>query len=177
MSRPLPPVRPAQRRGAALRAVVEVLDRRLDGVLPADVPGVSECFEDDADLVAALALRWHAALSARLDQAVEDSLRSGAGDRSEAVTRAWATTAEQLRGVRRLLDRLDRQPTSPGVADLVARSTRSEHALLARAAGTPAAVPAGTDERGQAVGRRLLARARTQVRPALADRIRALVTA
>lgn len=166
---------PPVRRGTVLRAVAQVLDRRLDGALPRDVPGVSDCFADDADLVGALALSWHTHLGARLDAALE-AQRSGATDRSQAVTRAWADAAEQLRGVRRLLDRQAAEPASAAVAEVLARSAAQEHALLARAAEGAAALRAD-DDRTQAVGRRLVRQARTQVRPALADRIRALVPA
>lgn len=169
---PAPPVR----RGTVLRDVAQVLDRRLDGVLPRDVPGVAECFADDADLVGALALSWHAHLGARLDAALETSQRAGGAGRPRAVAHAWADAAEQLRGVRRLLDRQAVEPASAAVADVLARSAAQEHALLARAAEGAAALHA-EDDRTQAVGRRLVRQARTLVRPALADRIRALVPA
>jgi hypothetical protein len=159
-----------------LRAVAQVLDRRLDGVLPRDVPGVAECFADDADLVGALTLSWHAHLGARLDVALEAAQRSGTTSRPQAVTRAWADAAEQLRGVRRLLDRQAAEPASAAVAEVLARSAAQEHALLARAAEGAAALRTD-DDRTQAVGRRLERQARAQVRPALADRIRALVPA
>ncbi len=167
---------PPVRRGTVLRDVAQVLDRRLDGVLPRDVPGLADCFADDADLVGALALSWHAHLGARLDAALEAAERSGEGDRSRAVAHAWADAAEQLRGVRRLLDRQAAEPASAAVAEVLAHSAAQEHALLARAAEGAAALLAD-DDRTQAVGRRLVRQARTQVRPALADRIRALVPA
>ena len=51
------------RRSEVLRAVVTEADRRPDATLPTDVPGVSETFRDELDLVGALQLRWHARLT------------------------------------------------------------------------------------------------------------------
>lgn len=160
MTRSLPSVR----RADVLRSVVEVLDRRLDGALPQDVRGLDQAFADDLDLLGALTLRWHARLGAQLDRALDVPV----ADRPRAVSLAWATTAEQMRGVRRLLDREAEHPRSPEVRRLLERSTAAEHGLLARAAGVPLA---------SVNGRTLLAEGRALVRPALADRIRALVPA
>lgn len=160
MTASLPPVR----RSAVLRSVVEVLDRRLDGTVPRDVPGLDRAFADDLDLLGTLTLRWHARLGAQLDRALD----APAEQRQRAVAQAWATTAEQLRGVRRLLDRQAADPASPEVRRLLVRSTEAEHALLARAAGMPLA---------SVNGRVLLEEGRRLVRPALADRLRALVPA
>lgn len=160
MTRILPPVR----RDAVLRSVVEVLDRRLDGALPTDVRGLEQAFADDVDLLGALTLRWHARLGAQLDRALDAAVE----DRPHAVALAWATTAEQMRGVRRLLDREGAAPRSPEVRRLLERSTAAEHVLLARAAGVPLA---------SVNGRSLADEGRRLVRPALADRLRALVPA
>lgn len=155
---------PPARRAAVLRAVVEVLDRRLDGTVPRDVRGLDQVFDGDLDLLGALTLRWHARLGAQLDRALDAPL----DQRQRAVAQAWATTAEQLRGVRRLLDRQAADPSSAEVRHLLARSTEAEHVLLARAAGMPLA---------SVNGRVLLEEGRRLVRPALADRLRALVPA
>src|SRR5690348_88581 len=91
-------VRP--RRGTVLGAVVDAANRRCDGVLPTDVPGVRELFADDLDLVGALQLRWHT----RLSGAVEQALAAGADDPETAVVAAWRRTAAGLPGVRAVLD-------------------------------------------------------------------------
>ena len=54
------------RRGEVLRGVIDAADTRRDGLLPTDVPGVPETFDDELALLGALQLRWHTRLSGRL---------------------------------------------------------------------------------------------------------------
>ena len=75
-------------RGAILRSVVETADARRDGALPLDLPGVSETFRDELDLLAALQLRWHARLSGNIEQA----LMSQPLDLEDAIASAWSLT-------------------------------------------------------------------------------------
>jgi hypothetical protein len=151
------------RRGDTLRSVLSLLDQRRDGVLPLDAPGVpadlaedvARNFADDLDLLGALLLRWHA----RLSGALERTLAAQPDDLPEAVAAAWRTTAEQMPGLRLVVDRAAREGT-PEVQEAMARARRLEHARLALAAGlasTPGAAAA-------AVGCELEQRARQGLR-------------
>ena len=73
------------RRGDVLRAVVAEANRRRDGVLPMDLPGVAETFGDELDLVAALQLRWHTRLAGRIERALAG--RSPSTSRPRCVDR------------------------------------------------------------------------------------------
>src|SRR5215218_3798254 len=96
-------------RGAILHDIVETADARRDGVLPWDLPGVSETFRDELDLIAALQLKWHARLSGNIERA----LMSQPLDLEDAVASAWNLTSEQLPGVRMILDRYAESPSGP----------------------------------------------------------------
>jgi hypothetical protein len=119
------------RRGDVLRAVVDAADQRLDGVLPLDVPGARECFSDDIDLVGALSLKWHARLSGNIERA----LGTEPMGLESAVARAWHTTAQQMPGVRLVLDRAMAHPTSEEMEVAMGRARRAELVRLAQAAG------------------------------------------
>src|SRR5689334_8512920 len=88
------------RRGEVLRAVTATADARRDGLLPMDVEGVHETFEDELSLLAALQLRWHTRLSGRLEHA----LMHRPTDTDHAVVEAWRATALELPGIRCVLD-------------------------------------------------------------------------
>ena len=119
------------RRGDVLNAVVETADRRLDGALPLDVPGVAERFVDDIDLIGALLLKWHARLSGNIEQA----LAHEPTDLESAVSGAWRRTAEQMPGVRLLVDRATDQPQTEEMAAAMQRARHAERIRLAQAAG------------------------------------------
>src|SRR3954454_4287590 len=93
-------------RGETLHAVVDAANTHRDGILPMQVPGVAENFTDDIDLVGALLLKWHARLSGNLERA----LMRQPMDLQAAVASAWWTTAEQLPGVRLVIDRCMEDP-------------------------------------------------------------------
>lgn len=57
------------RRGEVPGAVVAAAVERGDGVLPTEVPGVTETFADELDLIGALQLKWHARLSGNSERA------------------------------------------------------------------------------------------------------------
>jgi hypothetical protein len=118
-------------RGDVLRAVVEAADQRLDGILPLDVPGTREKFADDVDLVGALSLKWHARLSGNLERAFGTEPM----DLESAVARAWHTTAQQMPGVRLVLDRAVERPGSDAMAEAMRRARHAELVRLAQAAG------------------------------------------
>ena len=88
-------------RGEILRTVIHAADERLDGALPLDLDGVRETFADELDLLGALQLKWHTRLSGR----IERELMSQPMDLEAAVVSAWHRTADELPGVRAILDR------------------------------------------------------------------------
>src|SRR6476619_3433591 len=101
------------RRGEVLRDVVDEADRRRDGALPADLPGVAETFADDLALIAALQLRWHTRLAGRIEGALVDE----PADLESAVLTAWRRTAADLPGVRMVLDAYADEPTSSAMRE------------------------------------------------------------
>ncbi len=132
-------------RGEILREVIEAADQRLDGTLPLDVPGVQECFADDIDLVGALTLKWHARLTATIERA----LATQPMDLESAVAGAWRETAEQLPGLRLLIDRATDAPTTPAMAEATQRAQRAERARLAQAAALAFDASEGAVEAGE----------------------------
>src|SRR3954468_10346327 len=96
-------------RGETLQAVVDTANARRDGVLPMQVPGVAQNFTDEIDLVGALLLKWHARLSGNIERAL---LREPM-DLESAVASAWRTTAEQMPGVRLVIDQCQEHPETP----------------------------------------------------------------
>ena len=161
-------------RGETLREVVRVADDRRDGALPMNVPGVAENFTDELDLVGALQLRWHARLSGNLERA----LASEPLDLESAVAAAWRTTAEQMPGVRMVIDRSRVGPTTPEMERVLNRAHDRETAYLAIAAGKANRYDHAAVEAGRQVER--LARSGLvvpQAREAFADRIRAVLAA
>ncbi len=139
-------------RGDVLRDVVETADRRRDGILPLDVPGVAELFDDETDLIGALLLKWHARLSANIERA----LAQEPTDLESAVCAAWRRTAEQMPGVRMVADRATALDTSEELAAAMQRARRAERAHLARAAG----LANDASERAIAAGARIEQQAR-----------------
>jgi hypothetical protein len=173
-------------RGETLRTVMDTADERRDGLLPMDLPGVAENFIDELDLIGALLLKWHARLSGNIERAmVREPL-----DLESAVARAWHLTAEEMPGVRLVIDRCVDQPVGPEMERVMARAREMEWSRLTIAAGL-----ANThDESAVAVGRGVEEHARTGlarwetepvVEPApthratgsLADRIKAVLAA
>jgi hypothetical protein len=142
------------RRSEVLRRVSDEANRRRDGRLPVDLPGVRERFAGPTDLLAALQLRWYSHLSG----AIELELACRTSDLEGAVVAAWCRTADDLSGVRLILD-----------ADLaagrnLAAARQKEWELL----GASAMRAAGTAQRTLAEGRRIENRARRDRAAALA---------
>jgi len=153
------------RRGEVLRAVVEQADARRDGILPLDVPGVTDTFGDALDLIAALQLRWHTRLAGRIEQSLADQPT----DPESAVLDGWRATASELAGVRLVLDRALTQPASEEAAATLRRAQDKDWALMAAMAGLAGA----TDAAAPSVGRELEQRARATFRPVAPARHRA----
>ena len=132
-------------RGEILRDVSAVADARRDGTLPLDVDGVRTVFADDLDLLGALQLRWHTRLAGRIDR----ELMGQPLDLQQAVITAWRATADEMPGVRAIVDRHRDHPLDDAMAEAMAVATSKEHAWLAVMAGLAgisdgaAAVPAG----------------------------------
>jgi len=185
-------------RGAILQTVVEFADRRRDGVLPMQLPGITETFRDELDLLAALQLKWHARLSGNIERA----LMGQPLDLEHAIASAWRRTSDQLPGVRKILDRYAETPSDPAMAAALTRANEKEWIRLAAAAGlandeSAAAARAGrqlelrarsdaADAAFQRSAEELLATATTDVAtttvdeietPSLVDRIKAVLAA
>lgn len=139
-------------RGETLRAVVDIANERRDGVTPMDAPGVAENFTDELDLVGALLLKWHARLSGNIERVMVLEPM----DLESAVASAWRTTAEQMPGVRLVIDRCVEQPATPETERAMNRACEREWARLATAAG----LSSGESRAAVGVGRRVADRAR-----------------
>jgi len=167
-------------RGETPPAVSAAADARLDGRLPLDVDGVREAFDDELDLLGALQLKWHTRLAGRIDRA----LTCQPLDLESAVIGAWHETAEELPGVRLVLDHYREHPLDVRMAAALETAAAKEHTVLAVTAGG-----AGTHDSGApAVGAGIESRARAsrppvrrqpQVHraPGLIDRLKAALAA
>jgi hypothetical protein len=139
-------------RGETLRTVVATADRDRDGTLPMHLPGVAENFAGELDLLAALLLKWHARLSGNIERA----LARQPLDLEDAVARAWRRTADELPGIRAIMDRARTAPTDEAMAAAVTRATEREWVRLAAAAG----LANDESEAAARAGRRIEDRAR-----------------
>ena len=146
------------RRGEVLREVIATADRRRDGRLPMDVAGVDETFADELALLGALQLRWHTRLAGR----IERELLTEPLELEDAVVSAWHAAADELPGVRAILDRERTAPSTPATSEAMAKATAKEHVLLAMMAGRVSS-PDATAAR---VGAEIEDRARATYRPA-----------
>ncbi|WP_323792405.1 hypothetical protein [Nocardioides sp.] len=118
-------------RGETLRAVIETANTRLDARLPMDVDGVAETFGDELDLVGALQLKWHTRLSGH----IERQLQTEPMDLERAVQAAWIAAADELPGVRALLDHYRANPLDDEMGWALARAAVKERVLMATMAG------------------------------------------
>ena len=114
-------------RDTILRAVITTADARLDGILPLDVPGVTETFADDLAVLSALQLRWHTRLAGR----IERTLMGGPPDAGAPVVSPWQETADELPGIRAIIDHYAAAPTSAEMSRALAVSAAKERQLLA----------------------------------------------
>lgn len=147
------------RRDEVLREVLAEVDRRLDGELPLEVPGVDRTFRDARTLADVLHVRWQATLASE----VERALTEAPDDREAAVVRAWRRAVRALPGVRMVLDREWETGDEARLGTLARRRDR-ERQWLAGQAGWP--VPdRGLDVEAVAVGAALEAEGRRYYRP------------
>ena len=145
------------RRGEVLRTVIEAADERRDGILPMDVGGVAQTFEDDIALLAALELRWHTRLAGQ----IERNLMSQPMDLESNVILAWQQSAVAMPGLRAILDHYTAHPTTEEMAQNLKASITKEHQLLAMMAGKASEI----DDVCARVGAALAERARTSPMP------------
>jgi hypothetical protein len=146
------------RRGEILRDVIASANRRRDGRLPLELPGVAETFGDELTLLGALQLRWHTRLAGR----IERELMAEPLELEDAVVAAWHAAVDELPGVRAILDRERTAPSTPEIARAMAKATAKEHVLLAMMAGRVSTPGAGAAR----VGAEIEERARATYRPA-----------
>lgn len=113
------------RRDEALRAVLELADRRSDGLLPWDeFPAAIEIFGTPAELLRALQMRWHTRLVGSLDE----ELAAEPLDLEAAAIRGWCRAAAEMPGARAILD-ANRDHSA------IALARRKDFLLLASSAG------------------------------------------
>ncbi|MCL2541134.1 MAG: hypothetical protein FWE71_01595 [Nocardioidaceae bacterium] len=118
-------------RGETLRSVIATAAVRKDGILPMDLDGVSETFRDELDLLSALQLKWHTRLSGN----IERQMLSQPMDLEQRVVLGWRQTADELVGVRLILDNYCANPIDEAMAHAVRIATAKEHQYLAVMAG------------------------------------------
>ena len=119
------------RRGEVLRSLIDTANTRRDGILPMDVDGVAQTFEDDVAVLAALELRWHTRLAGQ----IERNLMAQPLDLQSNVVLAWQQTAAALPGVRAILDHYAAHPETDEMAENLAAATVKERQLMAMMAG------------------------------------------
>lgn len=144
-------------RGEILRDVSDTADQRRDGVLPLDVDGVAAAFRDELDLLGALQLRWYTRLAGRIDR----ELTQQPLDLEAAVVAAWHATADELPGIRAVVDRHRDHPLDDAMARAMATATRKERTWLAVMAGRSGLA----DPRAHLVGEAIEEKARATHRP------------
>lgn len=144
-------------RGEILRSVIATADVRRDGTLPVDVEGVTETFGDELTLLGALQLRWHTRLAGR----IERELTHQPLDLEQAVITAWQTTADELPGIRAIIDHHRSEPLNAAMADAMSKSAANERILLAVMAGRSSV----QDAAAVGVGELIESKARATFRP------------
>jgi hypothetical protein len=167
-------------RGEILRAVIATANVRRDGVLPMDLAGVAETFGDELSLLATLQLRWHTRLAGH----IERELMNQPLDLPRAVEVAWGAAADDLPGIRRILDRYRAEPVDVAMAEAMRKATVKEHMLLATMAGKASfddasAVPVGADieTRARHSHRGVSTLTVERKQPSLLERLKAVVAA
>jgi hypothetical protein len=170
-----------QNRGEILRTVIATAAVRRDGLLPMDVSGVAGAFGDELDLLAALQLKWHTRLAGH----IERELVTQPLDLRAAVETAWGHAADELPGIRKILDHYRAEPIDESMATAMAKATAKEHALLAVMAGLSSvddhrAAPLGAAIEAsarQAHEQRTAQPAEPVEQPSLLERLKAVVAA
>ncbi len=167
-------------RGEILRSVIATANVRRDGVLPMDVAGVTETFGDELTLLATLQLKWHTRLAGHIERELLDQPL----DLGRAVEAAWGAAADDLPGVRRILDHYRAEPLDEAMAEAMNKATVKEHMLLATMAGQSSiddasAVPVGAalETRARHSHRGVSTLTVEAKQPSLLERLKAVVAA
>jgi hypothetical protein len=167
-------------RGEVLRTVLATADNRRDGLLPMDVAGVAETFDDELALLGALQLRWHTRLAGR----IERELMNQPMDLEQAVVTAWRGTRDEMPGVRQIVDHYRSEPTDAAMAEAMARATAKELIMLAAMSGRSSVQDAAAVQVGEAIEQRARSgrdpgthRADPEPDEGLLDKIKAMVAA
>lgn len=164
-------------RGEILSTVIRTADQRQDGLLPLDVEGVTATFDDEFDLLTTLQLKWHTRLAGKLERQLSEQPMDLRG----AAITAWHDTADEMPGVRMILDHYLDEPIDARMAAAMRTSTAKEHLLLAVMAG----MGSYAAELAVPYGERLAAEARATYvrtpivpeRPTLLSRLRSALAA
>lgn len=141
------------RRGDVLQAVIKEANIRRDGELPMYVPGVEQVFGDELDLLGALSLKWHTRLSGHIETKAKDQPL----DLEQATIEAWRAAADEIPGIRLVLDAALAEGDDEVVA-ILERSREKERELLALNSGKISAYQLA--EHGAHVGAGVEAKAR-----------------
>ncbi|GGO93431.1 hypothetical protein GCM10011584_32110 [Nocardioides phosphati] len=141
------------RRGDVLQAVIKEADVRRDGELPMYVAGVEQVFRDELDLLGALSLRWHTRLSGHTETIAKEQPL----DLEQATIEAWRGAADEIPGVRLVLDKALAEGDDE-VVEILERSREKERELLALNSGRISAYQLA--EHGARVGAAVEAKAR-----------------
>jgi len=167
-------------RGEILRTVIATANVRRDGILPMDVAGVNETFGDELALLATLQLKWHTRLAGH----IEHELMTQPLDLEAAVESAWGAAADDLPGVRMILDHYRAEPLDQAMSTAMAKATVKEHMLLATMAGRSSfddatAVPVGAaiETRARHAHRGVPTITVDPKQPSLLERLKAVVAA
>lgn len=167
---------PPTSRDQVLQDVIDEADRRLDGQVPTDVPGVEHTFRDARTLVDVLHVRWIATLTQQVDLALTEL----PDEPERAVVRAWRRAARELPGTRMILDRAMESSGGRDRERLERRARRQRQWLAQRAGLAPVsrrpddeAVEAGA--RLEEAGRRYFEPHRRRTRTTLVQKLRAAV--
>lgn len=165
-------------RGEILHDVIDTADERCDGLLPMDVDGVAEKFDNELDLLCALQLKWHTNLAGRIDRFLAEQPMN----LEDAVINAWHSVADEYQGVRLILDHYRAEPTDDAMATAMRKALAKENLMLAVMSGYASV----DDELAIPIGQRINERARATfipslptapVRPTIISRIRAALAA
>lgn len=141
------------RRGDVLQAVIKEANIRRDGELPMYVTGVEQAFSDELDLLGALSLKWHTRLAGHTEAIAKDQPL----DLEQATIEAWRGAADEIPGVRLVLDKALEEGDEEIVA-ILDRSREKERELLALNSGKISAFQLA--EHGARVGTAVEAKAR-----------------
>ena len=148
------------RHDEVLREVVAAVDSRSDGLLPMELPGVMETFGDELTLLGALQLRWHTRLAGR----IERELMEQPLDLDAAVIAAWHATADELPGIRAIVDHYVAEPLDAAMAQALTKATAKERTLLAVMTGRVSTNVNGPDVVAVRVGEEIEELARASYR-------------